>query len=508
MADLSRRAFLGTGTAMGLGAMLAPAAEAKPYDPMPAKWDEEVDVLIVGSGFAGLAAALEAKKKGANVVVLEKMRTLGGNSIINGGIMAVPGSPMQKKNGIKDTPELLAEDMLREGQGLNDPNKVRTLVNQALPTWQWTRDELGVEWNMDHLVQEGGHSVPRCAITGNGSGSAIVTKQIAKCKELGIPLRTRVFMETIIRDTDGRVKGLKVREGYKFRDNTSGRVKYIRAKKGVILCYGGFGADVAYRMHQDPKLTDKFQTTNQPGATSEGWREANRIGCQIIQADWIQCGPWNSPDEKGMGIALYFAQSAAAMFGIWVNCATGKRFVDELANRKVRADAVINAANKGQLCIAVANKEGIEMMQQIHHNILAKQLERGVVYEFPTLKAMAEKFNIPEAALQKTVDEYNAGLKAGKDPLNRYINKDCKPMVNGPWYCSKLSPKVHHCMGGILTDMKGRALECTNDKPIPGLYAAGESTGGVHGAVRLGSCAVLDCLVNGRICGQAVMDEA
>ena len=136
MADLSRRAFLGTGTAMGLGAMLAPAAEAKPYDPMPTKWDEEVDVLIVGSGFAGLAAALEAKKKGANVVVLEKMRTLGGNSIINGGIMAVPGSPMQKKNGIKDTPELLAEDMLREGQGLNDPNKVRTRVNQALPTWR------------------------------------------------------------------------------------------------------------------------------------------------------------------------------------------------------------------------------------------------------------------------------------------------------------------------------------------------------------------------------------
>ena len=104
------------------------------------------------------------------------MRTLGGNSIINGGIMAIPGSPMQKKNGIKDTPELLAEDMLREGQGLNNPDKVRTLVNLALPTWQWTRDELGVEWNMDHLVQEGGHSVPRCAITGNGSGSAIVTK--------------------------------------------------------------------------------------------------------------------------------------------------------------------------------------------------------------------------------------------------------------------------------------------------------------------------------------------
>ena len=148
MSDISRRALLGSGTALGLGAVFS-SAQAKPYDPMPAKWDEEVDVLIVGSGFAGLAAALEAKKKGANVVVLEKMRTLGGNSIINGGIMAIPGSPMQKKNGIKDTPELLAEDMLREGQGLNNPDKVRTLVNLALPTWQWTRDELGVEWNMD-----------------------------------------------------------------------------------------------------------------------------------------------------------------------------------------------------------------------------------------------------------------------------------------------------------------------------------------------------------------------
>ena len=99
MADLSRRAFLGTGTAMGLGAMLAPAAEAKPYDPMPAKWDEEMDVLIVGSGFAGLAAALEAKKKGANVVVLEKMRTLGDNSIINGGIMRVPDPRCRRRMG-------------------------------------------------------------------------------------------------------------------------------------------------------------------------------------------------------------------------------------------------------------------------------------------------------------------------------------------------------------------------------------------------------------------------
>jgi flavocytochrome c len=503
MTELNRRKFLGASAALSLGG-IASAASAKALDPVPAKWDESVDVIVVGSGFAGLAAAIEAKNAGANVIVLEKMRALGGNSTINGGIMAVPASPMQQKNGIKDSPAQLAEDMIREGAGLNNPEKVKTLVEQALPTWQWTKDELGVEWNLDKLVHEGGHAVPRCAVTANGSGSAIVTKEIEKCKALGVPLRLRVFMEQIIRDTDGRVKGLKVREGYKFPDKTSGKVKYIEAKKGVVLAYGGFSADVKYRMLHDPKLTDKFQTTNQPGATSEGWREANRIGCHIVQADWIQCGPWNSPDEKGMGIALYFAQSAAASFGVWLNTATGKRFVDELANRKVRADAIMSNANKGEPCIAVADQNGVDQMGMIHKGMLAKQLERGVVLKFDTLEALAKEFKIPMAGLQKTIDEYNAGLKAGKDPLGRYINKDCKPLTQGPWYASKLSPKVHHCMGGIVTNMKGQALDCVTDEPIPGLYAAGEATGGVHGAVRLGSCATLDCLVNGRICGKNV----
>lgn len=108
-------------------------------------------------------------------------------------------------------------------------------------------------------------------------------------------------METIIRDTDGRVKGLKVREGYKFRDNTSGRVKYIRAKKGVILCYGGFGADVAYRMHQDPKLTDKFQTTISRARQAKAGVRRPGIGCQIIQADWFSAVPGTARMKKAWG---------------------------------------------------------------------------------------------------------------------------------------------------------------------------------------------------------------
>ena len=108
---------------------------ATPIEPMPQKWDETFDIVVIGSGFVGLAAAIEARKAGASVCVLEKMRTIGGNSIINGGIMGVPGTPMQKKQGYKDSPELMAEDMIREGAGLNHPDKVRPRCREALPTW-------------------------------------------------------------------------------------------------------------------------------------------------------------------------------------------------------------------------------------------------------------------------------------------------------------------------------------------------------------------------------------
>ena len=313
MSNLSRRKWLKTAALTTTLFAGASSASAKAFDPMPEKWDETFDVVVIGSGFAGLAAAIEARLAGASVCVLEKMRVIGGNSIINGGIMGVPGTPMQKKEGLEDSPELMAKDMMTEGGGLNQPEKVRHLCEEA---------------------QEGGHSVPRCAIVKNGSGSGIVLKEAAKLEALGVKPRTRTYLERIIRDADGRVKGVQVREGYSFPKADSGKVKFIAARRAVVLCHGGFGADIKYRSIQDPKLTEKLGTTCQPGATSEAWREAARIGCQLIQTDWIQCAPWTSPVEKGMGIALFFAQGAAAMFGVWVQDKTGERFVDELANRK------------------------------------------------------------------------------------------------------------------------------------------------------------------------------
>ena len=300
MTDLSRRHLI-QGSLFGAAALASSTAMAAA--PKTQHWDETVDVVVIGSGFAGLAAAIEAKKAGANVVVLEKMATFGGNSIINGGILTATGCPQQKLHKIEDSVDLLEKDILAAGNYMNYSEKVRYLAEHALSNYEWTVKELGVQYLPDAIGQEGGHSVPRYVTTTNGSGSGIVQKELDKCKELGIPLRNRVFVEHIIRGEDG-IEGVQVREGYRFPKAESGKVKFIRATKGVILCYGGFSADVKFRMFQDPKLNNTLDTTNQPGATSELWRETSAIGALQVQNDWIQCGPWGCPREKGMGIGL------------------------------------------------------------------------------------------------------------------------------------------------------------------------------------------------------------
>jgi flavocytochrome c len=508
--DQSRRNFLKStggaaamaGLALG-GLATAPKEAQAAWDAMPKKWNETYDVVIVGSGFAGLAAAIEAKKTGASVVILEKMRTPGGNSIINGGIVSAAGNPIQKEKGIKDSPETLMNDMITAGQGLNHPDLVKIVAERSVETVMWTITELGVKYK-ENLTQEGGHSVPRMYSTYNQSGSAIVNQQLAKLKTMGVEVRLQAYLSRILRDKNGRVKGVEIRDDYVFPKADSGKVKFIKARKGVVLASGGFAQDVAFRTIQDPKLTANFESTNQPGATAECMREAFRIGCTPVQLDWIQVGPWTSPDEKGFGLGPLFAQLSCAMYGLWINTATGKRFISELADRKARADIIMKLGNQGQKCIAFSDANGVHPIKEF----IPKLLERGVIKQFDTLEAMAAAYNIPYPVFKETVDKYNASIPKGKDEeWPRPIQKDAKPIGTAPFYAQRLLPKVHHCMGGVNINPRAQALDVANDKPIPGLYAAGEAVGGIHGAVRLGSCATLDCLVFGRIAGQNVAAE-
>ena len=145
--------------------------------------------------------------------------------------------------------------MLVAGLYLNNPEKVKLVADNALSNYEWTVNELGVEYNPDAIGQEGGHSVPRYVFTKNGSGSGIVSKEVEKLEKLGVKVRTRTYVKHVLRDDTGRVLGLEVLEGYRFPKTGTGKTKFIRAKKAVILCYGGFSRDVEYRTMQDPKLT-------------------------------------------------------------------------------------------------------------------------------------------------------------------------------------------------------------------------------------------------------------
>jgi flavocytochrome c len=493
------RAAAVAGIAIGAVA-IAPGDTAAAWDLMPKRWDETYDVVIIGSGFAGLAAALEAKKAGASVAILEKMRTPGGNSIINGGVISAAGSPLQADKGIKDSPDLLMADMITTGQGLNDPALVKIVAESSIATVMWTINELGVRYK-DGLTQEGGHSVPRMYSTYNQSGSAIVNQQRARLKSMGQEIRTQAFLRRIYRANDGMVKGVQIGDGYVFPKTDSGTMRNIKAMRAVVMAHGGFAQDVIYRTIQDPRLTAKFESTNQPGATAECWREAFRIGCTPVQLDWIQVGPWTSPDEKGFGLGPLFGQLSSAMYGLWINTGTGKRFISELADRKARADAIMKLERDGQKCIAFSDANGIHPVKEQ----MPKLIERGVVRQFDSLEAMTAAYTVPFGPLREEVDRYNSDMEQGEtkdSAFGRPIQGDAKPLGTPPFYAMRLLPKVHHCMGGVRINTRAQALDVTNDQPIPHLYAAGEATGGIHGAVRLGSCATLDCLTFGRIAGR------
>ncbi len=206
MTTLSRRSFIRTASvvpaAAGLGLTGCASVKGASSD-----WDETYDVVVVGSGFAGLAAALAAREAGASVAVFEKMAFIGGNSSLSGGMIAVPGSSVQKEQGIKDSPKALMADMERIGLGLGDPEHIKFVCENASDTFEWTRKFIGVEWNTN-LTGKGGHSAERCMITKQGTGQGIIMPAVAKLHEMGVDVRTEVFMQKVLRDEGGRVINL------------------------------------------------------------------------------------------------------------------------------------------------------------------------------------------------------------------------------------------------------------------------------------------------------------
>lgn len=505
----SRREFLKIG-ALGAGALALGAATTLNASQNEPKFDEMYDVIIVGSGFAALAAAVKASSRGLSVLVVEKMGRLGGNSVINGGLFAVPNSKKQKAEGIEDSTALFMSDCLKAGLDLNHKELLEVIAARAQDALELTQS-CGAKYR-DKLEHLGGHSVPRSYQTDNGSGSGIVLPMAAfleKDEKVTIKKRTK-FDDFVI--ANGKIVGIKARENYKFdknladddRENKSGDPKLFGAKKGVILASGGFCRDVFYRMQQDPRLVATTDSTNHPGATAGVLLKAFDIGAVPVQVSWIQFGPWACPDESGFGVTALFNTNATFRYGISVDPKTGKRYMNELADRKRRADVMFAVIGKDEnYPINICDADAVANLLP---DMVEKPLKAGTVKKFDTLDELAKAYNIPAAALKETVEKYNEYVKNGED---LEFKKPVKTIAGHiiakpPFYATRGVPKLHHTMGGLKIDEKARVISSHTKEPIEGLFAAGEITGGTHGASRLGSNAITDCLVFGMIAGENV----
>jgi len=460
------------------------------------KYDIETDVIVIGSGFAGLCAAIEAKNAGADVIVFEKMKAVGGNSIISDGGIAAPETNLQQVRSIKDSKELMYKDIMASGLDMNNKDLVRILVDQSKEAFDWSIDYLKVPY-LDRVDHFGGHSVARCYAALNASGATIIKKQVEKINVLGIPIKKQMYFKNYLLDDFGKVCGGIFREGYEYLDAQKGKDIYVKANKGVILATGGFSSDVSFREQQDSRLTKRLDTTNKPFATAEALAESIRIGAETVDMNYIQLGPWACPDEKGYGVGPIFSEYIVFQYGMIIDPDTGKRFANELADRKVLSDELLSI---GHPCIGIADADAVKYSGWD----IGKCLKKGIVVPFDSVEKLAKHYNIQEEALNETIRTFNEGVTKGEDSaFNKPIIEGAGIMAKPPFYAMRLWPKVHHTMGGLKITTKCEVMD-KEGKVIPGLFAAGEVTGGIHGANRLGSCAISECLVFGRIAGRNV----
>lgn len=485
--------------------------------------DAQVDVLVIGGGGAGLSAALSASQNGASVILVEKLSALGGNTFRCGGAFNTCDPERQKdipmtealssavekvlahedvseehaklkaevqeqwdeykasgSTALFDTPEWHALQSLDAGDYEGNVELVRTLTSNTLDTLNWLSDN-GVEWT-DQVSTVVGALWNRSHQTPNNSGADIIAALEKNAAASGVEIYLNSKAEELVVE-DGRVAGAIITNG-------DGDKVTVKANKGVIMATGGFSANVEMRVKYNKQWEDigeSVQTNNSPGATGDGIVMGEAAGANLVGMGWIQLMPLNS--VSGGGISGYVNSS------LYCN-KEGKRFVAEDQRRDVLAAAVLAQTDK--LFYIVCDQKEAEL-RGMTPEVLGYMVQNGLIYSGDTIAELAENMGVPADALEQTVKEFNEAVKAGKpDEFGRTTWENT--IETGPFYAPSFSPAVHHTMGGLEINGSGEVIN-TDGEVIPGFYAAGEVTGGIHGTNRVGGNAVPDALCFGKIAG-------
>ena len=483
------------------------------------------DVAVIGAGGAGMIAAITAADAGKKVVLIEKQAMVGGNSVRATGGMNAAETPNQSDNkfneeagvektlktvadkwadnpvvsalaeavrkkwdaykanptGYFDCVELMELDTIVGGHGLNNPELVETLVKNTAPAIAWLKT---IDIDLSSVGAAGGASVKRIHRPLNEEkkvvsvGAYVVPRLEKACKAReNITMLMETTATSIMTDKDGKVSGVEAEsKGAKITVNA----------KAVVLASGGFGANLKMVARLNPALTG-FMTTNAPGINGDGITMAEELGAATVDMKQIQIHPTVQYDSSNL-----ITEGLRGDGAILVNT-NGKRFIDEVLTRDVVSNAEIEQPNSYAWLI-------IDQKMVDDSVVIKGYISKGYTFKGDTYEALAKEINIPADAFAKTMNDWNSYVKNRNDPefgRTSFI----EPLDKAPFYAIKVTPGIHHTMGGIRIDGSTHVLRA-DGSIILGLFAAGEVTGGVHGGNRLGGTAVSDFVVFGRIAGQ------
>ena len=489
----------------------------------------DADVVVVGAGGAGMTAAITAAAEGKSVVILESQSMVGGNSVRATGGMNAGKTVYQDENefgesagvektlktaaekyadnetitalaktvseqwaayqanptGYFDSVELMELDTMIGGKGINDPELVETLCANSADAIDWL-DEHGI--TLHNVSSFGGASVKRIHRPVNAEGKTVSVGSYMipllqeNCEKAGVKMMLDTTATEILTDANGAAVGVKA-------TGASGETVTVNAK-AVVLATGGFGANLDMVVKYKPELKG-FMTTNAPGIQGQGIEMAQAIGAATVDMDQIQIHPTVEANT-----AALITEGLRGDGAILIN-EEGQRFIDEVGTRDVVSAAEI--AQTGSYSWLVVDQAMADAS-----SVIQGYIKKGYTVTGATYEELGKAMGVDAAAFAETMEKWNGYVEAKNDPdfgRTSFAN----PLNTAPYYAVKVTAGVHHTMGGLKINANTEVLN-EKGEVIPGLFAAGEVTGGVHGANRLGGNAVADFTVFGRIAGAAASD--
>lgn len=441
--------------------------------------EKQYDVIIVGAGGAGLSAAVMAAREGASVAVLEKMSEPGGNTVRATAMYNCVDDKLQHPLGIYDSEEDFYNETYNGGYQKAKPELVRILTSQA-DEGKLFLEELGLQFDsvIDNCL---GGKIARGHYSLAHNGTDYVQVLWQACNDLGVDFYLNTKANELIMAQDS-VIGV---EAYR-----KGETIEFYANNGVVLASGGFGQNVEMRMYYNRNLTGELLCSNAPGATGDGIIMASKIGASLINMEYIELYPMGDSYDGGLRNSIPNVINK----GILVN-QQGQRFVREDGARDVLSQAILD--QKGSYAYSIVDDD-FEIFAD-DRSYLQGLVLMGYVEKANSIDELAHLIDVDADILINTIDQYNQSVALQSDCLGRetLINAIDKP----PFYANMKKPTIHHTLGGIEINEMAQVLN-QDKQPINGLFAAGEVTGGIHGANRLGGNSFPDMIVFGRIAGK------